>query len=255
MTNRLTLQELAIAVAAQQHNPTLLTPDFLKYSGVVPSDWQLARPPVLSNSASQVIFQNGISILAQANRIIFSEVIADKAPADVEVAAIARKYVEALPQIIYQGVGINLRGHVSFTQNDQAAHNYIFKHLLAAGPWHDYGTGKPQATLRFTYPLDQTRLDLEIAEVGVKQGDQEAVPAVLFTGVFSHTVTADTSIADLIQTIDGWQTDLSTFQDVINTRFLKSKTAPEITKSDVISPRDAAPVRESQGKPAMPVAG
>jgi hypothetical protein len=159
-----------------------------------------------------------------------------------------------LPQVSYQGVGINLRGHVTFRQNEQAAHHYIFKHLLAAGPWQEYGTGKPQATLRFTYPLDRSRLDLEIAEVGVKQGDQEAIPAVLFTGVFSHSSTPETSIADLTKTIADWHVDLHIFQDVINTRFLKGKSAPSGAK-DVISPRDATPIRETQAQSAVPVAG
>lgn len=101
MSQSLNIQELAIAITTRQHSPTILTPDFLQYSGTVPSDWGLARPPVLTNSVAQVTFQNGVSIAAQINRIIFAELIATKEPKEVEVPAIAYKYIEKLPEVDY----------------------------------------------------------------------------------------------------------------------------------------------------------
>ncbi|MBD2492438.1 hypothetical protein [Aulosira sp. FACHB-615] len=70
MSQSLSIQEIAIVIATKQYNPTILTPDFLKYSGIVPIEWELAQQPVLTNSNAQVVFQNGISIIAQVNRII-----------------------------------------------------------------------------------------------------------------------------------------------------------------------------------------
>ncbi|MBG1261723.1 hypothetical protein [Nostoc commune] len=130
MSQSLNIQEIAIAIAAKQYNPTILTPDFLKYSGIVPIEWELAQQPVLTNSNAQVVFQNGISIIAQVNRIIFTEVIATKESTDVEIPALVRKYVETLAQVDYQGVSINFRGHVFFEQPNNTARNYIFGTLL-----------------------------------------------------------------------------------------------------------------------------
>lgn len=56
MTQSLAVQELAIIIAAKNHNPTILTPDFLKYTGIVPADWELARQPIFTSSVAQVIF-------------------------------------------------------------------------------------------------------------------------------------------------------------------------------------------------------
>jgi len=75
------IHELAKSIAARNHNPTVLTPEFLKYSGIVPEDWELARQPASSNPGSHVVFTNGINIVAQPNQIVFSEPIAAK---DVE---------------------------------------------------------------------------------------------------------------------------------------------------------------------------
>lgn len=61
----------------------------------------------MTNTASQVVFQSGINILAEVNRIIFVESIATKEPQDVEIPAIASKYLETFAQVDYQGIGIN----------------------------------------------------------------------------------------------------------------------------------------------------
>ena len=42
----LILQELGIVVAMQQPNPNLVTAEFLKLSGIIPLDWQLATEPI-----------------------------------------------------------------------------------------------------------------------------------------------------------------------------------------------------------------
>jgi hypothetical protein len=238
MNQALIIQELAIAIAAQQLNPSILNPDFLKYSGVVPADWELARQPARTNTGIQLIYQNGVTIVAQPNQMIFAEPIAMKENQDVEVAAIAQKCVRALPQIKYGGVGINLRGHIPFSQQEsQTARDYLFNTLLAPGSWQEFGEAPVQAALRFNYTLSSGRLDLDIAEVKVKLSEEEAIPAVLFTGLFSHALaTADTttSLEVMTDTIQAWQGDLETFKMIVNQRFLQSMDA--VQKSLAIEP-------------------
>jgi hypothetical protein len=96
MKPKITIQELALALIAKNHSPTLLNSDFLKYSGIVPSDWELARPPIFSPQISQVAFTNGINIVAQSNAITFIESLSTKPQEDIKIPAIIRKYVEAL---------------------------------------------------------------------------------------------------------------------------------------------------------------
>jgi hypothetical protein len=64
------IQELSIAITAKSLNPAMLTVDFLKYSGIVPPDWELNGQPVLNPNYAQVNFQNGISIVAQPRTIL-----------------------------------------------------------------------------------------------------------------------------------------------------------------------------------------
>jgi hypothetical protein len=74
----LILQELGIVVAMQQPNPNLVTAEFLKLSGIIPPDWQLAREPINNERISRLLFTNGVSITAEPNRIMFGETIGDK---------------------------------------------------------------------------------------------------------------------------------------------------------------------------------
>ena len=116
MKPNLNVQELAIIIIAKRHNPTILTADFLKYSGIVPNEWELARTPILTNTAAQVVFNNGVNIIAEVNRIVFTESIGTKPTTEVEIATLARKYLDTLAQVEYQGIGISFRGHVLFEQ-------------------------------------------------------------------------------------------------------------------------------------------
>jgi len=132
MTPTVTIQELALALTAKNHSPTLLNSDFLKYSGIVPPDWELARPPILGPQISQVPFTNGINIVAQSNAITFIESLSAKPLEDTKIPAVIRKYVEALPRTDYQTLSINPRSFVTLEEGDEnAASEYITSTLLS----------------------------------------------------------------------------------------------------------------------------
>ncbi|MCM0593811.1 MAG: hypothetical protein KA716_27895 [Gloeotrichia echinulata DEX184] len=225
MKPNLDVQEFAIAIAAKRHNPTILTPDFLKYSGIVPSDWELARQPILTNTAAQVVFQNGVNIIAEVNRVVFTESISTKEPQEVEIATIANKYLATLAQVEYQGIGINFRGHVLLEGEQNTARNYILKTLLNAGPWQEFGEATVQAATRFVYTFEGVQLNLDINEAGLQLPDQTVLPIVLFTANFGHGISGDEPsqrLATLSQVIGNWQSDLEIYKEVVNTKFFNS---------------------------------
>jgi hypothetical protein len=226
MSQSLSIQEFAIAIAVKQQNPTILTPDFLRYSGIVPNNWELARQPIVTNSVAQVAFTNGVSIAAQVNKIVFSELIATKEVNEVEIAAIANKYIEKLPEVEYRAVGINFRGHVMFEQQNGSARNYIFKTLLNPGPWQEFGKAPVSAAMRFVYTLEKAQLNLDINEAGLQLPDKTIIPSVIFSANFNHETAEDTSnqrIAHLLQVIKNWSINQEIFQELIDTKFLKSE--------------------------------
>lgn len=223
MSRTLNVQELAIAIAANNLNPTVLNPDFLKYTDIIPSDWEPARPPVYTNQLVQIVFQSGVAIVAQPNRVIFLEAINDKAVQDVQVAAIAERYVEKLPNVEYEAVGINPKGYVTFSEPD-GAYQYFLENILAGGSWQRFGQAPVKAAVQLAYTLERSQLNLTINEATLQLPEEQTLPAVLFSGNFNYEITGSNRnerLQNTQQLIEGWKADLETFRSLINTQFLQ----------------------------------
>lgn len=217
------IQELSLTIAAKDLDPTLLSEQFLKFSGIVPNEWELARPPVLNPNGSQVMFKNGVGIVAQPRTIMFMETIGAKDIKEVLVAEVARQYVSKLPNAEYQGVTISPKYLVPFPGNIDGARQYITKTLLSAGPWQDVGNAPIQAGVNFLYQLDRCQLNLNINQAMLQLPDQPAIAAVLFAGNFNYPIENDIPKERLqlvLQSLNDWQSDFEMFKSVVNDRFL-----------------------------------
>lgn len=234
MNSTVTPQEIAIVVAANNLSPTLLTPEVLKYSGIVPADWELARSPLYTQQMAQVVFQNGINLSAQADRVMFLEMLNGKADSEVQVADIARKYIEVLQHIEYQGVGINIRGYVSDQQEADGPHQYLLNTLLAPGAWQEFGQEPVRASVNLAYKLEHCRFALSVTEATVQLPDAESLPVVLFSGNFSYDLPQEGDrLGTLSNMISQWRTDLDIYREIINTRFL-SQAGVDASASPVL---------------------
>jgi hypothetical protein len=214
----LTIQELAIVIAVQKIDPTLLTPDFLTMTQIVPTDWEILGQPVRSNEGSQVTYQQGISIVAQAQRISFVELILNKKTAEIEVPKISQFFVKVLSNLDFVGVGINLRGYLDFEGKREASRRFMFSHLLALGDWLSIGDGPVQAGVNLGYTFPGKRLNLTINEASVQQPEQAASPIVLFSGNFDYDLPGGDPAANaarLQEILANWQQDLALYKDVV----------------------------------------
>jgi len=219
MNKTLEIQELAIVVVAKNHNPTLLNPDFLKCSGIIPAEWELARQPVYTNQVAQLVFQNGLSLVAQADRIIFLEELGSKAPDEIQTPPLAYQYLQALPHGDYQAVGINTRGYVAFPGESEGAHQYLFNTLFAPGPWQEMGTEPVRAGVNLVYTFERNRLHLSINAAAMQLPEQAQVPVVVFGGNFDYDLTAlpeSDRLGEIKPILDHWQTDLETYRNVVH---------------------------------------
>ncbi|MEG4506108.1 hypothetical protein QUA81_20900 [Microcoleus sp. F6_B4] len=224
MTPKVTIQELAISLTAKNHSPTLLNSDFLKYSGIVPVDWELARPPVFSPQISQVAFTNGTNIVAQSNAITFIESLNPNSQETAKIPEIIRKYVEALPRTDYQTLSINPRTFVTFEGGDEnAASEFITSNLLAKGTWFEVGKSPVKAAVNLVYSLEQGELNLSVAEAMLQLQDADPTPAVLFSGSFQYEIAGELEgekLQHLYKLLENWQPDLEAYREIVERRFL-----------------------------------
>lgn len=238
MNSNLVVQELVIVIAAKNLSPTILNPDFLKYSGIIPADWELARQPIYTKSVAQVAFQNGISVVAEPQRVMFMEAIEGKDNASLLVPAIARKYVETLPNVDYQAMGLNPRGYVTFDKEQDTARNYLSETLLSPGPWQEPGISPVRTTVNFAYTLEHGPFNLSVSEASLRQQDETNAPIVLFSGNFSYDIasmTGSEKLQSLYQALSNWEADLTNYKDIVNTKFLAKVAETKVLIPDVFA--------------------
>jgi hypothetical protein len=231
MKATLTVQDLALVFAIQHQDPTLLSPEFLTYSGIVPAGWEVAQQPIRTQQASQVRYQNGVSIIAYPSQVVFAQSFVEDA--EIAIPGVAQRYAEVLRNMVYQGVGINIRGYVPFAGgNMDAAREYMFGNLLAKGSWQEFGTAPAQASLSLNYKLERCQLNLSINEAALQLPEQQPFPVVLFVGNFNYALTGE-SEAEKLHTVANvvaqWQSDVETFKSLVSEKFL-SESAPELPK-------------------------
>jgi hypothetical protein len=216
-------EELAIVIVAKNNNPTIITPTFLKSSGIIPPDWKLAEPPVIDYQMAEVQFTNGIIISAKSDTIIYSQTTENKALEDIQIPTIVRKYLQTLPNADYWGLEINPTTFVTFEdKNNGSFRPYIATNLLSSGAWKEFGKDSVMATINLGYTLEQCKFSLKIDDVRLQNPENKLKPSVLFSGNFPYEIIGDTPsqrLQHLYQLLDNWQENLKTFRKLINQRF------------------------------------
>ncbi len=235
----LSIQEISIIIAAKDLSPSLLNPDFLKYSDIVPSDWQYDQDPVVTNNGARISYNNGIRITSQPNRVAFAQIVPSQDQPQFLIHSMAAKFAETLPNAAYLAVGINPRGLVPFFDNERGAHEFLFQKLFAMGSWQEFGQAPAQAAIQLSYVLEQGQLNLAINEAKLKGQEGQSVSAVVFSGNFNYPVRGEAGIKrvqNVKERIQLWQSTVGTFQQLVNERFLGVANEPSSTSDIPMAP-------------------
>ena len=217
------LEELAIVVLAKGLNPASFTPDFLVHSGIIPADWALVSKPVITAQLSQVVFQNGISLTAEPNKVTFAESLMSKGDEELAIAKLAAQYVETLPNAAYLAVGINPQKVVPFSDRPQDVNTFMAQTLLQPGPWQELGSEPMQASLNLAYQLEDWRLQLSLNPTELRLPGDVLMPSLLFAGNFHYELKADGAEArkaELLEAIATWPEQLKAYRSLIEDQFL-----------------------------------
>jgi len=220
------IEEISIIIAAQDLTPTMMSQDFLKFSGIVPKDWELAQQPVLNPNFAQLNFKNGINLTAQPRTIAISESLSGKNLENISISQIASQYIEKLPHAEYMGLSFSPKILIPFPNSPESVRQYITGNLLGSGSWKEIGQVPVQAGINLMYLLDKCQLTINISEARLQQPQKPPITALLFAGSFNYNINSEDSqgekINQLTKFINYWQTDLEAFRKIVNDKFLGS---------------------------------
>ena len=196
--------DLAVVIVAQSHNPSLLNPDFLKFNGIVPEDWELAVPPICAGPIAQVAFKSGITITAQPDRVIVTEVLAGR---DKPLAPeIVKKYVQVLPHVPYSQIGLNPKIYAGIQDSEPDA-PLLSRFLKDAAGLKREDLGALQTVglrLGFAVP-DGSSFNLSLDEGQITDDSVSLKHGILFGGNFHCDLRGETNkerIENLLTVLD-----------------------------------------------------
>lgn len=208
------LVQLSVVLIADNVDPSMINPDFLRHNGIVDHGLQTGQPPVSTPVFSQVAFEDGFTVTAQTDRVEFVQ----RGEALTEDAAspnVARRFLEKFPYPSYKAIGINLTG---VRPLDPGSVGGVADALIERGAWMAFGDVSPVVSLKATYLYENRQITMDVHDAKKQNTDGDEQRGLLFA-VNIHRDISETDqgrrIARLMSILSAWKDDLSNFQILI----------------------------------------
>lgn len=204
------LDNFSIVVLAQAHNPSILNPDFLKNQNIIDPSFTpnnvICTPPV-----AQVSYQEGITIMAEFEKLQFIDKLSKRIPFESPIPDIAVNYIKTLPYVRYTAIGLNFVGHYR-CKDKESASTLLPNKFLKEGKWSSYGDTPPDVGLKFVYRIGNVRCTINMDTTEVTKSNELPVPIIAITSNY-HIDSAN--IEELTPFITNWKTQYNHFSDIV----------------------------------------
>lgn len=210
------LVQLSIVVVANEHNPSLINPDFLEREGIIDAKWGWKRSgdAITTPPFATLSYDSGVTITVETNKL---QVVDQgcETPAQSHLADIVNRYIDVLPHVPYIAVGINFNGAVKLPSPG----SYIKKHFFKEGKWDSDETPLDTVGLKFVYSHDGDRVILTIDQAH-KVGDKND-EAILANANFHRECDKGMPVKDQIHSFVNkieadWKYYIALVSDVLN---------------------------------------
>ena len=156
----------------------------------------------------------------------------------MEAALVATRYLESLPAADYQQVRISPMCLDNLGNEDDAVRQLMVEGLLTSSPWHSFGSSPTKVAVNLVYELERCQFSLKLDEARFQQGENKAVPGLLFAGDFIYSFGEQSGaekIKSLKKVIANCQQDVSMFQSQISENIIKTAQASISSQPELVS--------------------
>lgn len=205
---------LSVVLIADNVDPSMINPDFLRHNGIVDPGLQTGQPPVSTPVFSQVILERGLSVVARPDRFEFAQQ-GQALAEDAESPDIARRFIENIPYPPYKAIGINLTGARLL---DRGSENGAADALAERGGWMAFGDVSPAVSLKAAYHCEGRQITLDVHDAKRRMSDGSESPGLVFAANFHRDVSEmnrERRIAKLMSVLSAWKGDLSDFKNLV----------------------------------------
>lgn len=209
--------EFSVVVVANDHNPTILNPDFLERQGIVQETWgwKAMGPAITTPPFATASFDSKVTVSVEPNRLHVTDTSATGGPQSSKVVDIARKYVEVLPHVRYSAVGINFRSLVEHAD----ANAFLKGHFLKSGRWDSEEHPLQSVGLKLAYPLEGGQLILSLdSGIVTRRLEEESKPisGVVVNANFHRDCHGYPSKDQVMERLGNAETDWAAYQGILS---------------------------------------
>ena len=203
----------SVVLVADNVEPSMINPDFLRHNGIVGSDLQTEQPPVSTPVFSQVAFEGGLSVVAHPNQFDFVQQ-GEALTENIASPNIARRFLEKVPHPAYKAIGINPTGVRTLDDGSGG----VATTLIGGGEWMAFENISPMVSLKATYSCQDRQITLGVHDFKKRESDGSESPGLLFAANI-HRDIGETDrtrcIARLMSVLSRWEDDLSDFKNLV----------------------------------------
>ena len=217
---QLDLIEFSVVVVAEAeaNNPTILNPDFLRHNGIVGTHWRLSEShqPVTTPWLSVVVFDGGLTVRADPNRVTFEQQGGVLSPEDIECADIAKGYLKTVPHVPYTAFGVNSKARV---QNSPLSK--LSEMLCSDGSGMMFNSIAPRFELKAIYEMAGKRLTLELQDGQNERGSFRLCQANIHRDIAEPN--QQMRVNSMLSFLDAWRNDLDEFRALVTQSLLPGR--------------------------------
>ena len=209
--------EFSLVVLANDHNPTILNPDFLLRNQIVDNSWEwnIVGQPITTPGFSTVAYDSNVTVTVEPVKLQVTET-SKVSIEDSHICEAVSNYVKALSQVQYTAVGIN------FTQityiDDEAITDevmHLIDRFLKDGEWNTADNQLQGIGLKFLYEIEGG-----VVTISIDKGSKPDIdrPFIVTQANFHRGLNvAEMPTSDrVLKHLEGIKDDWDKFQDLYN---------------------------------------
>ncbi|WP_423908359.1 hypothetical protein [Candidatus Spongiihabitans sp.] len=208
------LENAAVVLVANTHNPSIINPDFLKNNGIIPADCKVGQELLVTPILAKLAFQNVMLTVVpeqlhleernknpENNRFLDSSMLYD----------CTKKYVTALPHIPYIALGLNWRIRIPMPAPD----SWFKERFLKGGAWQE--KIKP---VNFVFKIQHDIATVYTLITEIQDGD-----VMISCNFHFNLENENRKIKRITETIDNWKMHKKTFETDLQKYFTQEELA------------------------------
>lgn len=151
----------SIVGLVDNHNPSILNPDFLERHGIVPKEWgwELGNT-ITTPSVAVVEYKSGVTIYAEPNKLQITD-LSSVNPNESKIQKITEKYLQIMPTVRYTSVGINFLSVIDMEDVEKGV-SYLKGRFLKKDAWESEKYPLEGTGFQFSYIIDGTKLLFDV---------------------------------------------------------------------------------------------